>query len=135
MTGIPKSHLEEMEHAQASAKRPIPAFIRNMMSHFSHELGDNPWCIKSNITQAAKLYFFVHESLSADGYDPEDVFEQLLYQAKEDAYHINNVRYRNDQGRINRMPAFFTCLKNEMQLSEEERLVVRSNELLYEPSW
>ncbi len=59
----------------------------------------------------------------------------MLYQAKEDASHVTNVRYRNHEGRINRMPVFFTCLKNEMQLSEEELLFVRSDELLYEPSW
>jgi biotin operon repressor len=134
-TGIPQSVLSELEIAQTPAKRPIPAFIRNMMSHFSRELGDNPWCTKSNITQAAKLYFFVHESLIQGGIDPDDVFLQLLYKAKEDACHVTNVRYRNHEGCINRMPVFFTCLKNEMQLSEDEVLFVRSDELLYEPSW
>jgi DNA-binding transcriptional regulator YhcF (GntR family) len=63
MTGIPEQHLEELEIAQ-DRRRPIPEFIRDIISRYSRELGDSSRSTKSNITRAAKLYFLNFQTMS-----------------------------------------------------------------------
>jgi hypothetical protein len=134
-TGIPQRHLEEMEIAQTPKKRPIPDFIRNMMSHFSRELGDSSTSTKSNITRAAKLYFFALDYIKDAQDDPQGFFSDLLYEAKQAAYKVNCIRYRGANNRPNRMPVFFTCLENLFELRDEELDYIRSDEPLFERAW
>jgi hypothetical protein len=133
-TGIPQSHLEEMGISQAPKKRPIPAFIRNMISHFSHELGDTSASTKSNITRAAKLYFFALDYIKDAQDDPQGFFSELLYEAKQAAYKVNGIRYRSAGNRPNRIPVFFTCLENLFELRDDELAYIRSDEPLLEYS-
>jgi hypothetical protein len=131
-TGIPQSHLEEMGIAQAPAKRPIPEFIKDIMSRYSRELGDSSTSTKSNITRAAKLYFFALDYIKDAQDDPQGFFSELLYEAKQAAYKVNGIRYRSAGNRPNRIPVFFMCLENRFELSEDELAYIRSDEPLFE---
>jgi hypothetical protein len=135
VTGIPQHHLEEMEIAQAPKKRPIPDFIRDIISRYSRELGDSSVSTKSNITRAAKLYFFALDYIRDAQDDPQGFFIDLLYEAKQAAYKVNGIRYRSAGNRPNRIPVFFTCLENRFELSDEELAYIRSEEPLCDPSW
>jgi hypothetical protein len=132
ITGIPQSHLEELEIAQAPAKRPIPEFIKDIVSRYSRELGDRSTSTKSNMTRAAKLYFFALDYIRDAQDDPQGFFSELLYEAKQAAYQVNCIRYRGANNRPNRMPVFFTCLENRFELSEDELAYIRSDEPLFE---
>ncbi len=134
-TGIPQSHLEEMGIAQTPKKRPIPEFIRDIISRYSRELGDSTASTKSNITRAAKLYFFALDYIKDAQDDPQSFFSELLYEAKQAAYKVNGIRYRGANNRPNRIPVFFTCLENRFELSEDELAYIRSDEPLSTPSW
>jgi hypothetical protein len=132
---IPESHLEEMGIAQAPAKRPIPEFIKDIISRYSRELGDSNVSTKSNITRAAKLYFFALDYIRDAQDDPQGFFSELLYEAKQAAYKVNSIRYRSAGNRPNRIPVFFTCLENRFELSDDELAYIRSDGPLLEPSW
>jgi hypothetical protein len=134
-TGIPENHLEEMGIATTPAKRPIPEFIRDIVSRYSRELGDSSVSTKSNITRAAKLYFFALDYIKDAQDDPQGFFSDLLYTAKQAAYKVNGIRYRNASNHPNRMPVFFTCLENLFELRDEELDYIRSDEPLVEPAW
>jgi DNA-binding transcriptional regulator YhcF (GntR family) len=134
-TGIPENHLEEMGIATTPAKRPIPEFIRDIVSRYSRELGDSSTSIKSNITRAAKLYFFALDYIRDAQDDPQGFFSDLLYTAKQAAYKVNAIRYRNAGNRPNRIPVFFTCLENLFELRDEELVYIRSDEPLFEQAW
>jgi hypothetical protein len=133
-TGIPQSHLEELEIAQ-DRRRPIPEFIRDIISRYSRELGDSTSSTKSNITRTAKLYFFACDYIKDAQDDPQGFFSELLYEAKQAAYKVNGIRYRGANNRPNRIPVFFTCLENRFELSEDELAYIRSDEPLSTPSW
>jgi hypothetical protein len=133
-TGIPQSHLQELEIAQAPAKRPIPEFIRDIVSRYSRELGDNSGSTKSNITRAAKLYFFALDYIRDAQDDPQGFFSELLYEAKQAALRVNGIRYRGANNRPNPIPVFFTCLENLFELRDAELAYIRSDEPLFEPS-
>jgi hypothetical protein len=136
MTGIPEQHLEEMENAQDLEKRrPIPEFLRDIISRYSRELGDSSTSIKSNITRTAKLYFFALDYIKDAQEDPQGFFSELLSDAKQAAYKVNGIRYRSAGNRPNRMPVFFTCLENLFELRDEELAYIRSDEPLYERAW
>jgi biotin operon repressor len=134
MIGIPEQHLEELEIAQ-DRRRPIPEFIRDIISRYSRELGDSTASTKSNITRAAKLYFFALDYIKDAQDDPQGFFSDLLYEAKQAAYKVNGIRYRGANNRPNRIPVFFTCLENRFELSEDELAYIRSDEPLSTPSW
>ncbi len=134
MTGIPQNHLEELEIAQ-DRRRPIPEFIRDIISRYSRELGDSSTSTKSNITRAAKLYFFALDYIKDAQDDPQGFFSELLYEAKQAAYQVNGIRYRGASNRPNRIPVFFTCLENRFELSEDELAYIRSDEPLFESTW
>jgi DNA-binding transcriptional regulator YhcF (GntR family) len=134
-TGIPQNHLEELEIAQEPRRRPIPEFIRDIVSRYSHELGDTSVSTKSNITRAAKLYFFALDYIKDAQDDPQGFFAGLLYEAKQAAYRVNGIRYWGANNRPNRMPVFFTCLENLFELRDEELAYIRSDEPLFEQAW
>jgi predicted transcriptional regulator len=134
-TGIPEQHLEEMGIAQTPARRPIPEFIKDIMSRYSRELGDTSVSTKSNITRAAKLYFFMHDYIKDAQDDPQGFFSELLYEAKQAAYKVNGIRYRGANNRPNRIPVFFTCLEHLFELRDEELDYIRSDEPLFERAW
>ncbi len=134
-TGIPEQHLEEMEIAKTPKQRPIPEFLRDIMSRYSRELGDSNVSTKSNITRAAKLYFFALDYIREAQDDPQGFFSELLYEAKQAAYKVNSIRYRSAGNHPNRIPVFFTCLENLFALSDEELAYIRSVEPLLEQSW
>jgi hypothetical protein len=134
-TGIPQNHLEEMEIAQAPAKRPLPDFLKDIITRYSRELGDSSTSTKSNITRTAKLYFFALDYIKEAQENPQGFFSELLYDAKQAAYKVNNIRYWNANKRPNRMPVFFACLENRFELSDDEQAYIRSDEPLFVPSW
>ena len=131
MTGIPQNQLSELEIAQ-DRNRPIPDFIKDIISRYSRELGDSSTSTKSNITRAAKLYFFALDYIKDAQDDPQGFFSELLYEAKQAAYKVNGIRYRGANNRPNRMPVFFTCLENRFEFSEDELAYIRSDEPLFE---
>jgi hypothetical protein len=73
------------------------------MESFSADLGDREHR-GPNISQASRIY---HASGKT-----EDEFIGLLYRAKEIARGATNIRKRNSQGEVNRMPYFFKVLRD-----------------------
>jgi len=90
-------------------KAKSPAFIRNMITDFSRDLGDNDH-IPSNIAQAARLY----RSSGAT----EEAFMQALYEARATAKKATQIRHLNSHGNPNRMPYFFRCLARALTPQE-----------------
>ncbi len=82
-------------------KAKSPAFIRNMISDFSQDLGDHDHVL-SNTAQAANLY-------RSSGMS-EEAFIQALYDAREAAKKATKIKHLNSHGNPNRMPYFFRCL-------------------------
>jgi hypothetical protein len=87
------------------AKAKSPAFIRNMITDFSRDLGDQDH-IFSNISQAAKIY--------RDSGMSEEAFMQVLYDARVTAKKATQIKHLNSHGRPNRMPYFFRCLSGAL---------------------
>jgi ribosomal protein L13E len=131
-TGIPVTHLAELGIAHGPRQRPIPQFIIEKISRYSRELGDNPKFIRSNVTRATKLYYWACDFIAGFAQDSEAYFTDLLYEAKQAAYTVNNVQHRTGS-RINRMPVFFACLENRFGLAPEELEYLRSDAPLLEP--
>jgi hypothetical protein len=94
-------------------KQKSPAFIRNMLTDFSRDLGDHEH-VPSNIAQAAKLY-------RTSGMN-EEAFLQALYDARATAKRATQIKHLNSQGRQNRMPYFFRCLAS-VQLPSSSAVV------------
>ena len=90
-------------------KAKSPAFIRNIMTDFSRDLGDHDH-IPSNIGQTARLY---HNS----GVTEED-FIQALYDAREAAKKATQIKHLNSHGNPNRMPYFFKVLTRALNPQE-----------------
>jgi len=88
------------------AKAKSPAFIRNMITDFSRDLGDQDH-IFSNISQAAKIYRNSEMS--------EDTFIQVLYDARTAAKKATQIKHLNSHGSPNRMPYFFRCLSGVLR--------------------
>jgi hypothetical protein len=84
----------------------IPDFIKITLEDFSRDLGDHEHTA-SNIGQAYRLY-------EAHGGDP-NTFMAVLDEAKAKARARTNIKKRNSQGGINRMPFFFACLRKSLQ--------------------
>jgi hypothetical protein len=82
-------------------KAKSPAFIRNMITDFSRDLGDHDH-IFSNISHATRLY----RNCGAT----EEAFMQALYDARALAKKATQIRHLNSFGNPNRMPYFFRCL-------------------------
>jgi biotin operon repressor len=131
-TGIPQSHLEELGIAASPKRRPIPEFLKDIITRYSRELGDSSTSTKSNITRAAKLYYFAFDYIRDAQDDPQGFFCDLLYEAKQAAYRVNGIYYRSASNRPNRIPVFFACLENRFELSEDELAYIRSDEPLEE---
>ncbi len=134
-TGIPAEHLAALGVAQEPKRRPTPEFITHIMTYYSTDLGDSKRSIKSNITRATKYYYLIYDYCPDPEFreDPEGYFTQILAAAKVDAYHCTNIHYRNGN-RFNRMPAFFGCLENRLNLTSEERAYLRSDAPLLYPA-
>lgn len=133
-TGIPAAHLAELGISQEQQKRSIPDFVKNIMDDYTRELGDSPRSAKSNVTRAAKLYYFGVDCLKDAQEDPEGWFIGLLYQAKDAAYLGPNIHHRSAGNRINRLPYFFTCLENLFRFNPDELAYIRSDApLLVQP--
>lgn len=131
-TGIPAEHLNELGIAQEPERRPIPGFITSIMKDFTRDLGDSPRSAKSNVTRAAKLYYFACDFIKDAQEDPEGFYMELLYQARTAARKVTNIRHRTG-ARFNRVPVFFTCLENLFELTNDERAYVRSDLPLLQP--
>jgi hypothetical protein len=82
-------------------KEKAPAFVRNMLTDFSRDLGDCDH-IGSNISQAAKIY--------RNSGMTEQEFIETLYEARATAKKATQVKHINSHGNPNRMPYFFKCL-------------------------
>jgi hypothetical protein len=91
-------------------KEKYPAFIRSDLKELSCDLGDGEH-IASNIAQASKLY--EQSGLS------QDEFAKLLYEVKEIA-RGKVIKKLNSRGRPNRMPFFFSCLRNLLKKQEAQ---------------
>jgi hypothetical protein len=79
-----------------------------MLTQWTDELHDSSEHVRSNISQAARLW---HESGVS-----EDTFRSLLYEARQRTKQAGNVEKMadGDEGKLgfrNRMPYFFACLK------------------------
>ncbi|SRR5713226_1472913 len=85
-------------------KEKYPAFIRSDIKELSCDLGDGEH-IASNIAQTSKIY--EQSGMS------QDQFAKLLYKVKEIA-RGKVIKKLNSQGRPNRMPYFFSCLKKSL---------------------
>jgi hypothetical protein len=132
-TGIPAAHLKALGVAQEPQRRPIPNFIAQIMTDYSRDLGDSKRSVKSNITRATKYYYLMYDYCEpAFREAPEEHFTKLLAEAKGDAYHCNNIQHRNGNT-PNRIPAFFGCLDNRLNLTSEERAYLRSDAPLCYP--
>jgi hypothetical protein len=83
----------------------IPQFIKEKIEGLSRTLGDHEH-IGSNIVQAYNLF-------QQSGMTP-DTFANALYEAKDKAQKRNNIEKKNSKGRINRMPYFFMCLRQNV---------------------
>ncbi len=127
---IPDDYLIKLGMAPIRKRRPTPEFIVRIITDYTYEMGDNPKCVKSNITRATKMYYTACAIFSDIQDNPEEHFTQMLFLAKEDVRHISNIRYRTSS-HINRMPAFFACLENRFGFKPEERAYLYSNEPLY----
>jgi hypothetical protein len=92
-------------------KAKSPAFIRNMISSFSQDLGDMDH-IFSNVSQAARIY-------RASEVTEED-FMQALYDARALAKKATQIKHLNSHGNPNRMPYFFRCLTGALRPSTAE---------------
>jgi hypothetical protein len=108
-------------------KRPIPSFITDIMTRYSAELGDSTRSTRSNITRAAKMYYFACDFIKDAQEDPHRFFIDLLYEAKQAAYKVNCIQHRNTNNNPNRIPVFFTCLENRFELTPDERAYIRSD--------
>ena len=93
-------------------KAKSPAFIRNIMTDFSRDLGDHDH-IPSNIGQTAKLYR--NAGLT------EEAFIQALYDAREAAKKATQIKHLNSYGNPNRMPYFFRCLARALNPQDMAR--------------
>jgi hypothetical protein len=102
------------------------------MTHYSRELGDAERSVKSNITRATKIHYLLYDYCEGYAEVAEESFIELLADAKAAAYHVNNIRHRTG-GRLNRIPAFFACLENRLNLTSEERAYLRSDAPLCYP--
>jgi hypothetical protein len=131
-TGIPAEHLAEMNIAQGPKQRPIPDFIRERMARYTNDLGDSPRSAKSNITRAAKLYYFGVDFIKDAQEDPEGWFIDLLYETKQSALSVPGVRKRTGS-RVNRVPVFFSLLEKKFGFSDDELAFLRSDLPLLEP--
>jgi hypothetical protein len=132
-TGIPAAHLAELGIASEPRKRPIPGFITDIMTRYSRELKDSARSTRSNITRAAKMYYFGCDFIRDAQEDPEGWFIDLLYQAKQAAYTVDCIQYRNASNDPNRIPVFFTCLENRFEFTPDELVFLRSDLPLLAP--
>ena len=126
VTGIPVAQLAELGIAQEPRRRPIPSFITEKITRYTKEIGDAAKSTKSNITRAAKLYYFGVDYIKEAQEDPQTWFTDQIYEAKQAAYAVNCIQYRNANNSPNRIPVFFTCLENRFELSDDELLYIRS---------
>jgi hypothetical protein len=81
-----------------------PAFICAWIERLSQDLGDHEHTA-SNVGQASRIYALF---LASGG--TAEAFCELLQSCKE-ASHSATIKKKNSQGRPNRMPYFFACLR------------------------
>jgi hypothetical protein len=92
-------------------KAKSPAFIRNILSDFSRDLGDHDH-VFSNVSQAAKIF-------RQSGMD-EQSFIEALYEARSAAKKATQIKHLNSYGNPNRMPYFFRCLSRALNPQEKD---------------
>jgi hypothetical protein len=96
---------EERDTNSEGEQRRIPQFIKDEMKYQSREMGDDEH-LGSNIVQAYNLYQQAEVS--------SETFLQSTLLAREKARARTNIKKRNSNGGINRMPYFFVCLRQEI---------------------
>jgi predicted transcriptional regulator len=86
--------------------RYIPQNIKYFITDFVYDLGDDTGNLRSNMTRANRLY--------QNSGMPLDDFLDAMYEARRIAKKTA-IKKKNKEGKINRMPYFFTCLETATQ--------------------
>jgi hypothetical protein len=117
---VPTSHSQKDQRP----RREIPGYLSRKIAKYAQDLGDNPRSLQSDITRAAKLYFASQQIFS--GFR-NSWFNEQLEAAFADTCHARGIQKR--------MPYLFSCLENRLELTEQERAFIRSDEPLYEDGY
>lgn len=126
----PPPSVQEPAAALQPNRRTIPDFIEANVETLSEAFSDNPRYIKSNVTRAAKLYFYAEDYLSAAQEDPIGWFFARVDGARHAAlYDVGEIRKRTGS-RPNRMPVFFDILEKSFKFTLEELVHVRTARLI-----
>jgi hypothetical protein len=107
--GIPQDHWQVLDAQNRGERINEVEFVTSYIEDFSRDLGDDFEKIPSNITRAVNIY---HE------WGQQDLmfFRKKMQQAKGEALGATRIKKRNSQGGINRMPWFFTDLRDLLGL-------------------
>ena len=76
------------------------------------------------MTRAAKIYFTAAQTRE---YFQETLFWAFYDEAIKAAKKLRGCEHTNSNGRVNRVPYFFTCLENAFAFSLEELVYLRSD--------
>lgn len=106
----PRFHLQRGSMSQSRERPRAPVFIETLISDFSRVYGDEEH-LRSNISQATTLY--------RQSQMREEQFVDALYAAIDVAKRAC-IKKLNPKGRPNRVPYFFTCLRQMITLKGTE---------------
>jgi len=124
-----KDQAEEQEQQQQAPRKPareIPAQLVQEMTEYAQQY-DSPHLIASDVTRAAKIYFTAAQTLE---YFQDRLYWAFFDEAREAAKKLRGCEHTNTNGRVNRIPYFFTCLENAFAFSLEELIYLRTEEPL-----
>jgi hypothetical protein len=127
-------HTEEQEQRQRESQpeptsrpaREIPAQLVQEITEYAQQY-DSPHLIASDVTRAAKIYFTAAQTLESF---QDTLFWAFFDEAREAAKKLRGCEHTNTNGRVNRIPYFFTCLENAFAFSLEELIYLRTEEPL-----
>jgi hypothetical protein len=115
---IPTS-TEKPKHEKRQ-KRGTPAQLARSLSYMVQQLGENPKSLQSDITRVTKIYWAATQLFT--GFKNSWFLDRL-----QEAF----VAACKARGVKRRVPYFFVCLENILQLTPEEKAFIRSDEPLY----
>jgi hypothetical protein len=113
---IPPEKTQTPEHQQQPPAKPSgreekPQSIQSNIELFSRLLHDESENVPQNVNRAYKLYRLSKRS--------EDAFTTVLYEAFHAAEQKQDIAKKNSDGRMNKMPWFFTVLEQRLGLREK----------------
>jgi hypothetical protein len=115
---IPPEKTQTPEHqqqppAQPSGREEKPQSIQSNIELFSRLLHDESENVPQNVNRAYKLYRLSKRS--------EDAFTTVLYEAFHVAEQKQDIAKKNSDGRMNKMPWFFTVLEQRLGLRQKPK--------------